>query len=115
MGQLSGRAGVQVNHSRPQLGRFQSHHLAQTPQDRAGKLPRTLALQYLRPARDKPHALLRYHIGIGHTLHQRQRACSDAVYVRRNLRGGCLCPVTVQRLEMHHALERHIRRQALDE
>ena len=90
VGRLWGRAGIKINHSRLEVGRFQGHHLAHAPEDRPGKLTRALALQYLRPARDKPHALLRYHIGIGHALHQRQSACAYASYVLRNLRGGRL-------------------------
>ena len=51
------------------MSSFQGHHLAHAPEDRAGEFARTLALQYLRPARDEPHTLPRYHIGIGYTLH----------------------------------------------
>ena len=115
VGRLSRCTGVKVNHSRLQMGSFQGHYLAHAPEDRAGKLTRALALQYLRPARDEPYALLRYHIGIGHALHQRKRACTDASYVLRHFCGGCLCSVTTQRFEVHDAVERHVVGQALDQ
>ena len=60
--QLYSRARIQIDHSRLEVGRFKSHDLAHAPQNCAGKLARAFAFQYLRPARDEPHAVLWRHI-----------------------------------------------------
>ena len=54
--------GVEVYHSRLQVGRFERNHLAKTPKCRTGKFSAEFALQDLCPARYEPDAVFRYHV-----------------------------------------------------
>ena len=108
-------AGVQVDHARLQVRRLQGHHLAHTPQDRAGQLPEPFPLEHLRPSGDEPHAVGRRRIRIGHALDQGQRARSGLPHVLRHLGGGCLRPAPSEALQVDDPVEGHVRGQVLDE
>ena len=78
------------------MRRFSGYCFAEAPECCAGEFSTALPLQYLRSARDKPHALFRCHIGVGDGLHQRERTRPHSSYIRRHFPGRCLCPMPFQ-------------------
>ena len=109
------RLGIEIEHPRLQLGRFPSHHPAQTPKCGTGQLPGPLPFQHLRTLGHEPQTLLGHGVRIGDSLDECECARRRPLRIHRHFCGCRIRPVTVLCDEMHRASQGHIRGQTFDE
>ena len=107
--------GIEIEHSRLQLGRFPRHHLAEAPKGGTGQLPGALPFEHLRTPGDEPQALLGHCVRVCDALHECERARRCPLDSCRQACGRRVRPLAILRDEMHHAGKGHVRGQALDE
>ena len=72
-------------------------------------------LQHLAATGDEPHPLGNGHIRVGESLHQRKRGRRRLAHTRSEFIGGGVLPVSVNRYEVGHTIEREIGWQALEQ
>ena len=109
------RPRIEVDQPRLPMGCLAGHDLAEAPQRGADQFAGAFTLEYLGTPGQEPDSPPGQRVGIGETLRQRQCGSADAPGVLGHLLRGRVDAVTVQRGEMHHAVERQVFRQSFEQ